>query len=78
MIIGTLHFNVCLLTLCSCNADSWRQQTRDTAQKPVLRCTEIIDQLRTHQLNDSQAKAVIAAASQTLTLIHGPPGTGKV
>lgn len=28
--------------------------------------------------NDSQADAVAVAASRRLTLIHGPPGTGKV
>ena len=29
------------------------------------------------QLNDSQQDAVVAAATQRLTLVQGPPGTGK-
>ena len=50
----------------------------DKAYLSVIPPTEALEQLQTCHCNSSQAQAVIAAASQTLTLIHGPPGTGKV
>lgn len=43
---------------------------------------EAVPEDQQHELrrccNGSQAEAAIAAASRRLTLIHGPPGTGKV
>lgn len=50
----------------------------DQAYRSVIPPSEAVEQLQTCHCNSSQAQAVIAAASQALTLIHGPPGTGKV
>ena len=66
-----LHYNAGSDTVCA-------GDITDMAQQCVSEATETAEQLHTCKCNDSQAKAVVAAASQMLTLIHGPPGTGKV
>ena len=38
---------------------------------------QIKDIMKRYRVNDSQAKAILAATSNTLSLIQGPPGTGK-
>lgn len=50
----------------------------ESGQSLAIPPTETFDHLRSCNCNDSQTKAIVAAASQVLTLIHGPPGTGKV
>ena len=38
---------------------------------------QIKDIMKRYRVNDSQAKAILAATSNTVSLIQGPPGTGK-
>ena len=62
--------------------DSWAGPNKPglqaAAELLVVAPTEGLHKLQTPNCNDSQSAAVKAAASKTLTLIHGPPGTGKV
>ena len=51
---------------------------RASAQHVVVPSIDTLEQLDVRNCNKSQAAAVLAATSQNLTLIHGPPGTGKV
>ena len=48
------------------------------AEETVVSGNEGLESGLVRACNESQAAAVAAAASCRLTLVHGPPGTGKV